>query len=186
MLSESLSGLSVAEATDERLWVTLCFRDYSEYVKKRWPLRKDVTLARHVQTHWFVKGSRERMRDNAISRLWWMAHITEQVPEINADDVLRTLFFNNDYRKRLMESNSSTNSINVLGSILSISQKAFDKGIKYNREKFLTFMRRVDLISKRTSLPSLGSLDLNALLLPIYCEAYDIKEEELLEGLLRP
>lgn len=172
LLGESFSDLSAAEATDERLWTTLCFRDYSKYAKRRWPLEKAKTPPKHVQNHWFAETNRNRMRDNAISRLWWMAHIAKRADKTNIDKVLETLFFNSDYRSNLLERNSSANSINVVVSILSISQKAFDEGIIFDRDKFRTFMKKVDLIGKRTSLPSLSPLDLEELLLPVYDEAY--------------
>ena len=175
---DSLSTLTAAKATDERLWVTLCFRDYSEYVIKRWPLERAKTPSNHVQDHWFARTSRNRMRDNGISRLWWMAHIAKRVPGSTIDEVLATLFFNSDYRSSLLERNTSANAINVVVSILSISQRAFDSGTEFNREKFRNFMKKVDLIGKRTSLPSLGQDELEQLLSPVYAEAYEMTKKK--------
>jgi hypothetical protein len=178
LIYDSLSMLSGANATDERLWTTLCFGRYSDYARLRWPLERAKTPKNHAQDHWFARTNRNRLRDNAISRLWWMAHIATRVPDASMDDVLRTLFFNSDYRSSLLERNTSANSINVVVSILSISQKAFGQGFDFHREKFRTFMKQVDFLGKRTSLPSLGQLELEELLSPLYAEAYGINKKK--------
>ena len=177
LLAEKFQTLTPAQATDERLWVTLCFDHYAEYARQRWPLEKAKTPTNHVADHWFAKTSRNRMRDNAIGRLWWMAHIANRVPDVSVDEVLKTLFFNSDYRSNLLERNSSANAINVVVGVLKISQQAFDDGVDFNREKFRTFMKSVDQIGKRTALASLAVDDVVQLLKPAYDEAYQVKSK---------
>jgi hypothetical protein len=177
LIAEVFKNLTPAQATDERLWVTLCFDHFNEYARHRWPLEKAKTPENHVADHWFAKTSRNRMRDNAISRLWWMAHIANRVPDVSVDEVLKTLFFNSDYRSNLLERNSSANAINVVVGVLQISQKAFDDGVDFNREKFRTFMKSVDQIGKRTALASLAVDDVVQLLKPAYDEAYQVKSK---------
>lgn len=167
-----ISGLNPAQATDERLWTTLCFTTFSDYTKSRWPLSRAKTPKNHVNEHWFAKTNRNRIRDNAISRLWWMAQIAERVPETSIEQVLEILFFNSDYRSSLLERNSSANSLNVLASIIKISKEAFDEGNEYNRESFRSFMKQVDLLGKRTVLPSLEIEILMHLFRPLYKKAY--------------
>lgn len=178
LVGEALKSLTPAQATDERLWVTLCFRDFRDYALARWPLERAKTEVNHVQDHWFARTSRNRMRDNAVSRLWWMSYIASRVENSTLDEVLRTLFFNSDYRSNLLERNSSANAINVVVSILSISQTAFDNGIEFDRDKFRSFMKKVDFIGKRTSLPSLSPEELNSLLSPMYAESYEINKKK--------
>ena len=91
------------------------------------------------------------MRDNAVARLWWMAHIAKRVQVSSYEEVLKTLFFNSDYRSSLLERNSSANAINVVVSILSISQKAFSSGIEFERAKFRAFMKTQILLAKELS-----------------------------------
>jgi hypothetical protein len=169
---ESLNNLTAAEATDERLWTTLCFSNYSEYSRARWPVENAKNVENHVQVHWFAKTNRNRMRDNSISRLWWMGHIARKVSSSDYETVLKTLFFNSDYRSSLLERNTSANSIKVLVCILEISQEAFIGNIEFNRAKFRNFMKYVDLIGKRTALPSLTHSELKDILTPIYYNAY--------------
>ena len=178
IIGESLKNLKPSQATDERLWATLCFDKYAAYARTRWPLDQSSSMEKkenRVQDHWFARTNRNRMRDNAVARLWWMAHIAQKVDSSSYDTVLSTLFFNSDYRSSLLERNSSANAINVLVSVLEISQEAFANGIEYNRENFRAFMKQVDLVGKRTSLPSLSKEDLKSLLAPVYQEAYQAK-----------
>ena len=167
-----ISGLNPAQATDELLWTTLCFETFSDYTNSRWPLSRAKTPENHVNEHWFAKTNRNRIRDNAISRLWWMAEIAERVPNTSIEQVLEILFFNSDYRSSLLERNSSANSLNVLASIIKVSKDAFDDGNEYDRENFRSFMKQIDLIGKRTVLPSLEIETLIKLFQPIYQNAY--------------
>ncbi len=180
IISTSLSSLTAAEATDERVWATLSFGLYSSYVKLRWPVKRAPNQVNHVQEHWFARTARNRLRDNAIARLWWMAHIAQRVPDASYEEVLKTLFFNSDYRSSLLERNSSANAINVVICILNISQKAFSDGIEFERIKFREFMKSVDFIGKRTSLPSLSLKQLEELLTPHYYEAYKVTKPGIL------
>ena len=107
-----------------------------------------------------------------------MAYIANRVENSSIDEVLRTLFFNSDYRSNLLERNSSANASNVVVSILSISQSAFDSGVEFDRDKFRSFMKKVDFVGKRTSLPSLSADDLNSVLSPIYAEAYEMTKKK--------
>ena len=136
------------------------------------------TPVNYVQDHWFAKNSRSRMSDNSLSRLWWIAHIAGRVPDSSVDEVLKNLLFNSDYRSSLLERSTSANAINVVVSILSISQKAFDNGVEFNRDKFRSFMKKVNFIGKRTSLPSLSVEALEELLGPIYAEAYGLDKKK--------
>ena len=128
IIAEALGHLKPAEATDERFWVTLCFQEFPVYVRERWPLSKAQSAANHVNNHWFAKNNRNRIRDNAISRLWWMGRLAKLVPDATTETVLQTLFFNSDYRSSLLERSSSANAMSVISAILNISQKHFDKG----------------------------------------------------------
>ncbi len=174
IISKLLSQLTPAEATDERLWTTLCFAELSEYVRRRWPLAKSQNRPNHVNDHWFAKNNRNRIRDNAISRLWWMGRVANLVPGATSDEVLEMLFFNSDYRSSLLERTSSASAFNVVASILKISQKYFAADCDYNRDNFRSFMKSIDMISKRANLTSLSDDALTSLLEPLYRHAYSL------------
>lgn len=174
LIHEILPGLTPAHATDERLWTTLCFGIMSEYVKARWPFRRseDDKLSGHVLRHWFPEGVRGRMRDNAVSRLWWMGYIASKVPNMSPDIVHELLFSNSDYRSSLLERNSSANSVSVLVAILRVSQTAFANGTAYSRVPFREFMKRVDFLGGRRNLAAMDEESLVTLFSPEYQSAY--------------
>lgn len=226
---EGLNSLSRAQATDERLWVTLCFGQYSKYTKSRWPIKKfkeeidriekeksecddlkkdldedykankidsegytegekflknakeelktnledeEQKLIKHVQSHWFATSVRVRSRDNAISRLWWMAELAYSSDKTDYKTKLSQILFNSDYRANLLERTTTASSAKLLACILEISNEAYKNNIKFERSKFRDFMKTVDLVGKRTSLPSLSPDKLKKILKPLYDDAY--------------
>lgn len=169
-----LPNLTPANATDERLWATLSFGKFSPYLQKRWPFRQsnDGKLATHIQNHWFATGVRGRMRDNGVSRLWWMGYIASKVPGLSTDEVHNILFANSDYRSSLLERNSSTNSVVVLSSILKVTHTAIAKGIKYDRACFRDFMKEINLLGGHKNLAAIEQDSLIEMFGPLYEKCY--------------
>ena len=108
------------------------------------------------------------MRDHAISRLWWMGYIARRVDSENPEAIYQSLFFNSDYRASILERNTSANAVNVVIAILKISHGYTKQGIAYNRDKFREFMKQVDFIGKRTSLPAMDEKQIIEVLEPMY------------------
>jgi hypothetical protein len=173
---EILPKLSAADATDERLWVTLSVFNFREYALARWPIveKSSDERSQFIKNHWFASGVRGRMRDNAISRLWWMGHIASRIPGQDMDDVFEILFYNSDYRSSLLERTSSANAVNVTSGILEITKRAYGAGVQYDREKFRSFMKEIDFLGGRINLVSLGTEEIVELLTPIYNKSYSI------------
>ena len=67
LIFQALKDLTPADATDERLWTTLCLNQYKSYILARWPNISDGK-------HFFCEGNRSLTRDNGIARLWWARH----------------------------------------------------------------------------------------------------------------
>ena len=176
LMLKALPSLSPANATDDRLWVTLSFGPYSDYVQKRWPFRvsEESKLTNHVINHWFAKGPRGRMRDNGVSRLWWMGYIASKVPDMSMNSVFDLLFANSDYRSSLLERTGSSNALSVLVAVLKISNEFFTQGIVYEREKFREFMRQVNFLGGRRNLAAMSHKDLIDLFRPLYRQAYGL------------
>lgn len=166
LIYQALPELNPADATDERLWVTLCLSNYKSYFLKRWP-DKDKLL-----NHIFAANWRQRMRDNAIGRLWWTMHLSFNLDKKNPETFLKTLLSNSDYRSSLLERSSSANSTVVLKSILEITEEMKQKGLDYDRNKFRNFMKEVDFLGKKTLIHSLNSDQIKALLIPVFKNAY--------------
>ena len=70
-----LGRLTRTQAADTRLWTTLTHTTFWEYCRKRW---NDEVNINYVTDHWFERkgGGLGALRRNAISRLWWAAHLT--------------------------------------------------------------------------------------------------------------
>jgi len=75
LIYEYLIGLSRVQAADSRLWTTLTHTTFWSYCQGRWP---SANTKNYVLDHWFeLKGKGlGALRRNAISRLWWAAHLT--------------------------------------------------------------------------------------------------------------
>lgn len=179
LILQILPELTPAQATDERLWATLCFSEFKDYANERWPFRsaEESKLHTHISTHWFANGVRGRMRDNAISRLWWMGYMAKNIPEFSLEKVFEILFFNSDYRSSLLERNSTANAINVTTAILKITDEAYASGVPFKRDSFRNFMGKVDTLGGRSNLASMDVASLVKVLKPIYTDAYATKAE---------
>ena len=171
-----LPNLTAADATDERLWTTLATFQFRDYVLARWPVTEQKAEERdqYVRNHWFAAGVRGRMRNNAISRLWWMGHIATKIPGRSMEEVFEVLFYNSDYRSSLLERNTSANAINVTAGILEVTKRAYETGVQFNRERFRDFMKDVDFLGGRINLASLSVEQVIEVTTPLYKKAYDM------------
>ena len=153
VLYNSMSELTNAQSTDERLWSTLALKNFNKYTLARWPLPTDKTnWGNHIRTHWLCgPGPRDRVRDNAISRLWWMGHFVSRMSDIPSKDVIDILLNNSDYRLQTLDRNSSVSSLNAATAIIRVTKKAFDNNLEFDRESFRNFMKRVNFIAGRSN-----------------------------------
>ena len=86
LVYESLSELTPHQASIERMWVYLCHCDCPQYVASRWLDRrpeKNEDAVREVRNHFFAVGNRALIRDNGVSRLWWLGKIAHDVDPDN-------------------------------------------------------------------------------------------------------
>ena len=126
---EDLENLTPAHATDERLWTTLCFRECAQYARARWPIgkiNKGTNKENFALGHWFTSTNRDRYRNNAISRLWWMAHMTKKVAEetkMEHDKVIDILLSDSDFRAATIERTTSSSATKVVAAIIKINQE---------------------------------------------------------------
>jgi hypothetical protein len=177
LILKALPGLTPAQATDERLWVTLCFSQFKEYVNQRWPFKvsAEEKIQNHIESHWFANGIRGRMRNNGVSRLWWMGYVAGNIDDFPMEKVFDILFFNSDYRQSLLDRNSTAKAANVATAILKITDEAYTAGIEFKRQPFRSFMEKVNMLGGRSNLASMDVNTLVKVLNPVYKEAYAVK-----------
>lgn len=100
----AFTGITPYVARDERLWTYLTHTDLLEYTRTRWPIPDDDEKAvKHVKTHFFCIGARGIERDNAISRLWWMAYLCDRTPELSLEEALTYFLYQSDVRANIVE-----------------------------------------------------------------------------------
>jgi hypothetical protein len=191
-LFSALPGLTPSQAADPRLWTTLSLTAYWDYAKSRYPitgaglfgrLRKNDlrTQAERlaeaqqnwVRSHYFAGTPRVRLRDNAISRLWWMAHYANGFPGHNSSEVLEVLIGPNQDVMRTLVSDrpwisSSPNLATAIIEILLEDSTFAKRPAEERRYGFRRFLRHVDLLAGRRVLGYLPVADLKAELTPEY------------------
>ena len=73
---KAMGTISNYLARDPRLWVYLVHTELLSYARGRWPIPMNNDRAIGlIRTHYFLRGARGFERDNAASRLWWMASL---------------------------------------------------------------------------------------------------------------
>jgi len=169
---ECFRDLSPAQATDQRLWITLCFMHFNDYVLSRWQWTDEKKIAISIRNHWTFGGERPQFRDNAISRLWWTGFIVTNIPGWDEEDASKLLYDNSDYFNQVILRPSSTMNIAVLQAILAITKEAYDSGSKYEKKKFVVFMKEVNFLAGRTNLAVLTLAQIIQLLKPAYTSAH--------------
>lgn len=125
----AMSMLTPQQAADYRLWVGLAHFDLYGYVRKRWDSPWLVQLddeddraraLRYIRIHWFVRGARGLVRDNGVSRLWWMGRIITLIAReagLEPSEVGKVLFERADVRAQLIERPATASNIQLAAEI---------------------------------------------------------------------
>ena len=147
LVYNALSGLTSHQASIERMWVYLCHSDCPQYVATRWLNRrpdKDEDAVREVRNHFFAVGNRALIRDNGVSRLWWLGKIAHDVASENPHEFLTILLHRQDVRSALIERPSVSMNRRVLRGIYLVMQEQWtDSGTDsplFEREAFRSWM----------------------------------------------
>jgi len=168
-LSGAINGLTPELATDERLWVSLALGPFHEYSYIRWggKAKTDADLFAYWKLHILASSTRNRWRDHAVSRLWWMHRYASMLQPEDPKAALDMLLIEIDFISSLLSKPSVSTNLPLAQAILSVSQEEIlkKKTITFNRDKFRTFVRELDLIAGRRLLSSLSAKDLRPIVL---------------------
>lgn len=157
-IHEALSGISPYLARDSRLWCYLTHTHLLQYARKRWPIPEDDEKAvSHIRKHFFAIGARGIERDNAASRIWWMATLCSRVNELTMKDALTLFLYQYDVRANIIERPSTSQSIPVFSAVIKKLDESYkgDKSL-FEREKFRAVMKDLNL---RGGVKLLGALE---------------------------
>lgn len=134
-------------AREERLWVYLTHTLLLDYARKRWPIPADPKKAeKHIRTHFFCSGARGIERDNAASRLWWMASLCNRCSDMPLEESLACFLYQSDVRANIIERPTTSQNVRIFNAILQRLHDSLssDKAL-YGREKFRLFMKNLNL-----------------------------------------
>jgi hypothetical protein len=143
-----LEQLSAYEARDERLWAYLTHTVLLPYTRARWPIPgEDEKAVAHIETHFFARTNRQIERDNAISRLWWMAHLCTRVHGVSQEAALEAFLFRADVRANIVERPTLAQATNVFAVILkTLIKSAAGKKALFERATFRRVMMELNSV----------------------------------------
>ena len=158
-----LVGLSPYDARDERLWCHLTHTTFLGYARQRWPIPSDDNKAiAHIATHFFASSNRQVERDNAVSRLWWMAHLCTRVSGASHKEALEAFLFRSDVRANIIERPTVAQSANVFSLIMrALIASAAGKRALFDRTTFRKVMVELNLVGGFKLLDALSEQDLD-------------------------
>lgn len=133
LIYEAIGNISHYLARDSRLWIMLTHTVMFNYTKNRWPIPDDNEKAvKHIKSHFFGLGQRGIERDNAASRLWWLASLCARVDDLSLEDALECFLYKSDVRANIVERPTTSQNINVFSAIL----KRLNESLQGNKELF--------------------------------------------------
>lgn len=128
---ENFKFLSDSQASDERLWASLCLGPFWKYVQYRWGICQKPTVENILQHYFFRYGPRRSLTRNAIARLWWIGRFTYDENRSDPYELTKLVCENSDYIMHILERNTSNNPM-ILRAFLGAILDARNEGINMN------------------------------------------------------
>ncbi len=172
LIQTLIPNLTRANATDERFWVTLAFREALEYSVLRWG--GDEGNNKLILNHWFAPTSRSRWRDHSVARLWYVSSFAVGLESISLKDALDVLYSNSELLNSFLGRPRTTASNRVSSKIISLLHKngLGDGGTNFDRGKFRMLMKEIDLRSGSININALGDSDFDAFFEDLFVSIY--------------
>ena len=164
----ALDKLTPHQASDERLWTYLAHTQGAEYVAARWLSDRpedDAKAAQKVHNHFFARGNRALIRDNGISRLWWLGSIAHNTDPEDPDRFLEILLHRQDVRSALLERPAVSTNPRVLRRIYDVMIEHWqgDRQL-FQRDPFRQWMINLNRRGGVVLLDALGDEQLDAVI----------------------
>ncbi|MDO9405340.1 MAG: DUF6339 family protein [Polaromonas sp.] len=161
-VADGLNGVTPYLARDERIWVRLTHIELLHYSRTRWPIPdNDEDAVAHIQKHFFAKSARGIERDNAVSRLWWMATVAAKVEGLKIHDSLQAMLFQSDVRASIIERPSTSQNTALLSAlVIQLHKSLLTDQELFERRRFRLLMKRLNLYGGVKLLDVLGIDDL--------------------------
>lgn len=161
ILFETLRGLDLTMASDQRLWAWLAHVPFMGYMAKRWPVadQPKEKRAQYIAQHWFVETQtgRSYLR-NSIALLWWGAHMTYDEKRDDPFELTHEFFALYEYTRQLSGSLGKSDSfVHILLDFISNNPKYFEQ---FKEDKVRALMRRLNFVGAYRILPALDEKNL--------------------------
>lgn len=162
----SLKGLSIIQATDERLWVYLAHTIFWKYMRKRWPvesyLDKDNPVEAIRERYFFMANRDRALIRNGIARLWWYGYVSYDENRKDPFELTKVLLSKLDIAQSLLERSFSRNP-DITKAVLSVLKKKELESSFIDRENFRSLMMYINQLGGVTILDTLDREDLEEL-----------------------
>lgn len=167
-----IPNLTRANATDERFWVTLAFREALEYSVLRWG--GDEVDNTKILNHWFAPTSRAKWRDHSVARLWYVSSFASGLVGISMKDSLDVLYSNSEILNSFLGRPRTTASNRVASKIILMLHvnSRVDGVLNFDRKKFRAFMKELDLRTGSIQINALGERDFDDFFNDIFKSVY--------------
>jgi len=156
----SLKGLSPNLAAEERIWARLCHIECLQYARDRWISAsedRDKTLA-NIGKHFFGRGLTGVRDDNAVSRLWWNAHVARLVWPDDMEGALKLILKTADYRQSLVERPAISSRVPVTAGVLRKLRREEWLG---KQDNFRAFMKELNKLGGGTVFEVLAETEID-------------------------
>jgi hypothetical protein len=163
----ALKGISVIQATDERLWAYLTHNTFWNYMRKRWPVESYLDKekpADAVKERYFFMANRDRaLIRNGIARLWWYGFVSYDEERDDPFELTKILLSKLDIAQSLLERSFSRNPAITKAVLSVLNQKEQEDSSFVDREKFRILMMYINQLGGVTILDTLDRRDLEGL-----------------------
>ncbi len=169
----ALRHLTIAQATDERLWAWLAHVQFWKYMRLRWPIEtyqkaaetSANAIASNIKERYLFAGNRDRaLVRQGIARLWWYGHVSYDSTRSDPYELTAVLLQKLDIAQSLLERSISRNPC-VTRAVLRVlvEQKAQGNDLS-QREHFRTLMKHLNRIGGIAVLDLLDENDIKEML----------------------
>lgn len=171
LIHDALPDISSTQATDERIWVTLSLKNYSDYSRSRWSKKKQKPS--YYLEHFFAKNNRDYSQRNAIGRLYWSYLFAKRIDNGDPRKHLAHLLHNSEYRAALFERSGCLANVPLLYGIYnSIHMKHTSDGNKFDRSKHRLLCQEIYKQSGRKYFTIFPELEMKEMLQSIHDKIY--------------
>ena len=147
LIFEAMLNLTHFHARDARLWVYLTHTVLLPYSRARWVIPTDNEAAiKFIKDHFFCIANRVIERNNAASRLWWMAALCSRAQGLSFEEALTTFLHKSDVRASIIERPTTSQCLNVFSAILRKLNESYHGDEKlFERKLVREAMKKLNL-----------------------------------------